>query len=185
MKKLHWNTITTIFLLPFWHQKNVILTVLLHSKCFKECCIESLNLKVWQPWAFLFWIRVSSSRNFLAILWGKQLPKWFWWWFYWCHESESSDSEARSSLEAISADLGLQSEVEDGDVWTEVHPPKGDINNTINRHLLWFGPVPKAALHQPLGPLICYKGCRHTEDTQFIKLRYITAFHNTLYKFHS
>ena len=46
-------------------------------------------------------------------------------------------------------------------------------------HLLWFGPVPKAVLHQPLGPLICYKGCRHTEDTQLSKLRYITAFHNT------
>ena len=32
----------------------------------------------------------------------------------------------------------------------------------------------RAVLHQSLGPLICYKGCRHTEDTQFI-----TAFHNT------
>ena len=39
--------------------------------------------------------------------------------------------------------------------------------------------MPKAVLHQPLGPLICYKGCRHTEDTQLSKLRYITAFHNT------
>ena len=46
------------------------------------------------------------------------------------------------------------------------------------KKVLWFGPVPKAVLHQPLGPLICYKGCRHTEDTQLSKLRYITTFHN-------
>ena len=41
--------------------------------------------------------------------------------------------------------------------------------------ILWFGPVPKAVLHQPLGPPIRYKGCRNSEDTQSSKLRYINC----------
>ena len=41
--------------------------------------------------------------------------------------------------------------------------------------ILWFGPALKTNQHKPL---ICYKGCKHTGDTQFSKPQYIIDFHN-------